>query len=378
MTAEIYLDNAATTKVAKEVLDEMLPYFSERYGNASSLHKLGREAKKAIEEARGSIAKCINCKSEEIIFTASGTEADNLAIKGLALAYPEKKHIITSKIEHAAVLETCRFLEKQGYKVDYIDVNKEGIVKVKEVERAIRKDTLIVSIMHVNNEIGTIQPIEEIAKICRSKRVFFHTDAVQSLGKLDIDASKFDLLSASGHKINGPKGIGFLYVRGGVSLVPLLHGGGHERGLRSSTENIPGIVGMAKALELMKKADKEKIRKIRDKLIDELLKIKDVRLNGLREKRIYNNINISVRGVEGESLLMLLDEQGLFTSTGSACSSHSLKSSHVLRAIGLSDEEAHGSLRITIGNDFTEKNIKRVIHITKDNVNKLRRISPID
>jgi len=376
MVGEFYLDNAAATKVAEEVLDEMLPYFSKKYGNASSLHKLGREAKKAIEDAREKIAEHINCKKEEIIFTASGTEADNLAIKGLALAYPEKKHIITSKIEHAAVLETCKFLEKQGYEVDYIGVDKNGIVKIEDVKKAIREDTLIVSIMHVNNEIGTIQPIEEIAEICRSNEVFFHTDAVQSFGKLKIDARNFDLLSASGHKINGPKGIGLLYVRDGVKIVPLLHGGGHERGLRSGTENVPGIVGMAKAVELADKIDKKEIKKIRDSIFEKLLEINGVRINGSREKRIYNNINISVRGIEGESLLMMLDRKKLFASTGSACSSHSLKGSHVLSALGIGEEEIHSSLRITLGNDFKEKNINRVICIIKDSINKLRKISP--
>lgn len=379
MKRKIYLDNAATTAVDKEVLKAMMPYFSEKYGNPSSLHEFGREAREAIEKAREEIAKLINASPEEIIFTSGGTESDNLAIKGLAMTNPGKKHIITSKIEHPAVLETCKELEKQGYKVDYISVNSDGIVNIEEFKRKITPNTLLVSIMHVNNEIGTIQQIEKIAEICREKNVYFHTDAVQSFGKLKIDVKKMkiDLLSASGHKINAPKGIGILYVKKGIKIKPLLSGGGHEKNLRSGTENVPGIVGLGKACELssrkMKKASK--IKELRDSLINNLLEIKATRLNGSREERIFNNVNVSFENVEGEALLLLLDEEGIACSTGSACSNHSLKASHVLKAIGLSDLEAHGSLRLTLDWNNTKAEIEYTIKKIKENVEKLREIS---
>lgn len=372
---KIYLDNSATTRVDKEVAKEINKFMIEKYGNASSLHQLGREAKEEIDRARSEILSFINGKGK-IIFTSGGTEANNLAIKGLV---SEKKHIITSKIEHPAIFETCKELEKQGYKIDYISVNKEGIVDLEEIKKKISKDTLLVSIMHVNNEIGTIQPIEEIGRICREKGVYFHTDAVQSFGKLDIDAEKMniDLMSVSGHKINCAKGIGFLYIREGIKIRSILNGGGQEFGLRSGTENVPGIAGLRKAVEISKKKmkDKDKIKKLRDKLISEMLMIKGTRLNGSREKRIFSNVNISFEGIEGESLVLLLDKNGIACSTGSACSSHSLKASHVLKALGLEDLQAHGSLRFSLGWDNNSEEIDYTIKKIKENVNKLREIS---
>ncbi len=377
----IYLDNAATTKVDEDVLKAMLPYFTESYGNASSLHSEGQKAKKALEESRKTIAKSVNAMPEEIIFTSGGTESDNLAIKGLALAYPDKKHIITSRIEHPAVLEACNEMQKQGYKISHIGADSEGIVNVTELEKAIeqsKSDILVVSIMHVNNEIGTIQPIEKIAALCRKYNVFFHTDAVQSFGKLEIDVKKqgIDMLSASAHKINGPKGVGFLYVRNGIKLKPIINGGGHEKARRSGTENIAGIVGMAKAVELANSIKNQKsIKKLRDALLNKILRIKGARLNGSRDKRIYNNINVSFDSIEGESLVMLLDKAGIAASTGSACSSNKLEPSPVLKAIGLSDMEAHGSLRITLGHENTEKEINYAAKKIDESVEKLRRLS---
>ncbi|MEM2089665.1 MAG: cysteine desulfurase NifS [Candidatus Pacearchaeota archaeon] len=378
----IYLDYAATTPVASEVLEAMKPYFSEKYGNASSLHAFGQEARKALEDARKKIANFINARPAEIIFTSGGTESNNLAIKGIAFANKEKgKHIITSKIEHHAVLEPCKWLEKQGFKVTYLPVNNEGIVNPEDVEKAITKETILVSIMHANNEIGTIQPIEEIGKICRKHKVYFHTDAVQSFGKLEIDVKKMniDLLSASAHKIYGPKGVGLLYVNRDVKIEPIQHGGGHETGLRSGTENVAGIVGFAKAVELVQKLGKkeqEREKKLRDKIIDKLLEIKGTKLNGSRTKRLFNNINVSFKGIEGEALLIRLDQEGFAVSTGSACSSKSLEPSHVLTALGLKPEEAHGSLRITIGRYTTEQDVDMLLKVLPKIVNSLRKISP--
>ncbi len=375
----IYLDNAATTYVDEEVLKVVEKFMTENYGNASTLYSLGREARTEVEKARKKIADFLNIKSDEIIFTSGGTESNNLAIKGVALANPEKKHIITSRIEHPAVLETCKQLEKQGYKVDYISVNKEGIVDIDEIKKKMTSNTLLVSVMHVNNEIGTIQPIEKIAEICREKKVYFHTDAVQSFGKLKIDASGFDLLSASGHKINCVKGIGFLYIKKGTKISPLFNGGGQEKGIRSGTENVSGIVALGKSVEIaekrLKEKESERLNILRDKLTNELLKIKGTRLNGSREKRIFNNVNVSFDNVEGEALVLLLDEKGICGSTGSACSSHSLKSSSVLKAIGLDDVKAHGSLRLTLGWQNTDKEIDFTIKEIKKAVDKLRKVS---
>ncbi len=385
---KIYLDHAATTPMAPEVLEAMKPYFSEKFGNPGSLHSFGREAREGMENSRKEIAGFIRARPNEIIFTGVGTEADNLAIMGVAFSEnaafgkkDQKNHIITSKIEHPAVKETCKYLEKRGWKVTWLDVDSEGLVNPKDVEKAITKETILVTIMHVNNEIGTIQPIEEIGKICKKNKVYFHVDAVQSYGKIPINVKKMnvDLLSASAHKIYGPKGVGMLYVNQDVKIVPITHGGGHETGLRSGTENVAGIVGFAKATELMKKMmsnEQSRQKKLQDKLIDGLLKIPGSRLNGSRKERIYNNVNISFEGVEGEALLLRLDEKGIALSTGSACSSKSLEPSHVLSALGLKSEQAHGSLRITLGKDNTEQDVDYVTEQVKNIVGSLRKISP--
>ncbi|MCX6742257.1 MAG: cysteine desulfurase NifS [Candidatus Pacearchaeota archaeon] len=384
----IYLDHSATTPVAEEVIEAMEPYFSEKFGNPSSLHSFGRESRDALEKSRKQIADFIGARPSEIIFTGVGTEADNLAIMGVAFSENaafgtknQRNHIITSKIEHPAVRETCKYLEKRGWKITWLDVNSEGLINPRDVENAITKETILVTIMHVNNEIGTIQPIEEIGKICAKHKVYFHTDAVQSYGKISINVKKMniDLLSASAHKIYGPKGIGFLYVHQDVKIVPITHGGGHETGLRSGTENIPGIVGFAKATELASKnmkSEAERIGKMKDKLVKELLKIPGSRINGSKDQRIYVNINISFEGVEGEALLLRLDEKGIAVSTGSACSSKSLEPSPVLTAIGLKPEQAHGSLRITFGKENREEDIDYIAEQIKNVVGSLRKISP--
>jgi cysteine desulfurase len=374
----IYLDNAATTpvdpRIAKVVNEAML----KGYGNASSMHTLGTKARVAVENSRRLIASYLKVLPEEIVFTSGGTESNNLAIQGIAYANKNKgNHIITSKIEHPSVIEVCESLEKKGFKVTYVGVDNQGLIKPEDVEKAITNETILVSIMHVNNEIGTIQPIAEIARICRSKGVLFHTDAVQSFGKLEMDASKFDLLSASGHKVNAPKGIGILYIKKGIKLVPIVYGGGQERKIRSGTENVPGIAAMGKAVEIIgenlnKSGDLEKLREI---MIERLLKIEGTRLNGSRTRRIPNNINISFRNVEGESLVLLLDDCGIATSTGSACSSHSLEPSHVLAAIGLDDIDAHSSLRITLGYQNTKQELDYAAFEIEKAVNRLRKIS---
>jgi len=377
----IYLDNAATTPVDERVLREMLPYFSEKYGNASSLHQKGQEAKMALEESREVIAKSINAKAEEIIFTSGGTESNNLAIKGLAFSHPEKKHIIASKIEHDCVLNACKWLESRGYKVTYLNVDSEGFINLDELENAITKDTLLVSIIHGNNEIGTIQNLEAIGKICRKKGVFFHTDACQSYTKTPIDVKKqnLDLITLNAHKIHGPKGVGALYLREGIKITPTAHGGGHEKNRRSGTENISGIVGFATAVKIAKKQDVEKMKRLRDKLIIELEKISGSRLNGPRgDKRLANNINFCFDNVEGEAVGGYLDAEGICSSTGSACSSKSLEPSHVLIAIGLSQEQAHGSLRLSLSRFNTEEEIDYVLEVLPKIINKLRKMSPID
>lgn len=380
----VYLDHAATTPVAREVVKAMLPYFSEHFGNASSIHKEGQDARRAIETARKKIAKFLNAREDEIIFTGSGTESNNAVIKGLAFSElgKQKKHIITSRIEHHAVLEPCEFLEKQGFKITYLNVDSTGLIDLKELERAITSGTLLVSIMHANNEIGTIQNIAAIGKICRARNVLFHTDAVQSFGKMPIDARKMniDFLSASAHKIYGPKGVGLLYIRKGVKIEPLLHGGGHEFGLRSSTENTAGIVGFAEAVELCKremKSETKRLAELRDYLIKEIMKIPDTKLNGHATQRLHNNTNFSFHGIEGESLVMHLDMHGIAASTGSACSTKSLKPSHVLTAIGLDHVTAHGSLRLTIGRSTTKQDIDYTVKTVREIVENLRKISPI-
>ena len=379
----IYLDHGATTPVDKEVFEVMKPYFTEKYGNASSLHAFGREAMEAIDKARENVAKLINAESEEIVFTSGGTEADNMAIKEIAFNNRDKgNHIITSKIEHPAVENTCKFLEKMGFKITYLTVDKKGFVSVDDVKKAITKETILVSIMHANNEIGTIQPIEEIGKICNDHKICFHTDAVQTVGKVPIDVKKMnvDLLSSSAHKLYGPKGVGFLFVKEGTKIGSLMHGGNHENGLRAGTENVSGIVGFGKACELaMERMDAEvkHLVKLRDKLMKGVLEIEDCWLNGDASKRLPGNINFSFKYIEGESLLMYLDEKGIAASTGSACSTKELKPSHVLTAIGLRPEEAHGSLRLTLGKDNTEEDVDYVLKILPEIVEKLRKMSPL-
>ncbi len=377
----VYMDHAATTPVRKEVLKEMLPYFSKKYGNASSLHSFGKEAREAVENARKKIAKIINADPEEIIFTSGGTESDNLAIKGAVKANPSKNMVIMTKIEHDAVLNTGKELEKSGMKVKYLNVSSEGIVNVKYLENEITANTLLVSVMHANNEIGTIQPISEIGEICRQKGVLFHTDAVQTFCKERIDVKKMniDLLSASAHKIYGPKGIGFLYVKKETKLKPLFSGGGHEFGIRSGTENLPGIIGFAKAAELAAKemnSENKRLAKLRDMLISSLLKVEETKLNGSAVKRLANNVNISFYGIEGEGIILNLNSKGIAASTGSACSSKSLEPSHVLLALGMSHLEAHGSVRLTLGKSTTEKEIKYVSSVIPKVIKNLRRISP--
>ncbi|RLJ09116.1 MAG: cysteine desulfurase NifS [Candidatus Aenigmatarchaeota archaeon] len=375
----IYLDNAATTPVAPEVMEAMKPFFTERFGNASSLHFLGKQAKEALEKSREKIMKKVNAKEHKLVFTSGGTESNNFALKGTAFANKDKgKHIITTKIEHDCVLNACKWLEKQGFEVTYLSVDREGFVDLNELEESIRKDTILVSIIHGNNEIGTIQDLKEIGKICQEHEVYFHTDACQSFTKVPIDLKKehIDLLTINSHKIYGPKGVGGLFIRNGIKIDPLSHGGGHEFGLRSGTENVSGIVGFAKATEIIKDKDIKHMTKLRNMLIKGVLEIEDAWLNGPREKRLCNNTNFSFRYIEGEALMLYLDVKGIAASTGSACSSKSLEPSHVLTAIGLKPEDAHGSLRLTLGKDSTEDEIKYTIEVLKQSVDSLRKISP--
>ncbi len=374
---KVYLDNAATTPIAPEVLEAMLPFLKEKFGNASSLHQWGREAREAIENARTIIAQKLNCEVSEVIFTSSGTESNNMAIKGIAFANRDKgKHIITQKTEHPCVLNTCKWLERHGFEVTYLDVDEYGMVRLEDLEAAIREDTILVSIMHANNEIGTVQPIEEIAKICREHEVYFHTDACQSFTKETLDVKRFgiDLVTINAHKIHGPKGVGALIVREGVKIEPLLHGGGHEFGLRSGTENVAGIVGFGKAVEIAKPEHNEYMRKLRDLLIRRVLdEIERVRLNGHPTRRLCNNTNFTFYGIEGGSLVLRLDARGIAASTGSACSSIKLEPSHVLLAVGLKPEEALGSLRLTLSRYNTKEEIKYAIDVLKEEVADLRK-----
>lgn len=383
-TKRIYMDHAATTPVDKAVLEAMMPYFSQKYGNASSIHGFGQEAKQALEQSRATVAGLINAHVDEIIFTSGGTESDNLAIRGAALAEKERtgrNHIITSRVEHDAVLHTVEQLSKQGFDVTILPVDGHGLVDPADVEKAITAKTCLVSIMFANNEIGTIQPVAEIGNICREKGVLFHTDAVQAFGKVPIDVKKIkvDMLSASAHKLYGPKGVGCLYVRNGVKLEPQNIGGGHEQGRRSGTENIAGIVGFAKACGMAGKNMKkwaEKETKLRDIMIKGLLKIPKSRLNGHPKKRLPNNVNVAFSGIEGESMLVHLDMKGIAGSTGSACSSKSLEPSHVLLAIGLKPVDAHGSLRLSLGKGNKREEVEYVIRELPDIVGNLRKISP--
>ena len=380
----VYADNAATTKVSKPVLDVMMPYFTEEYGNASSIYALGRSAKKALETARETVAKAIGAETSEIYFTSCGSESDNWAIRSVCerLAAKGKKHIVTSVFEHHAVLHTCQALEKLGFEVTYLPVYKNGIVKTEDVKNAIREDTALVTIMYANNEIGTIQPVEEIATVCREKGVLFHTDAVQAMGhvKIDVHAQGIDMLSLSGHKIHAQKGIGALYVRKGIPVTNLIFGGAQERNRRAGTENLPAIAGFAKALEIAstdieKRA--EKTAKQRDRLIEGILKLPRTRLNGDPVKRLPGTVNISIEGVEGESLLLMLDLNGICASSGSACTSGSLDPSHVLLALGLKHEVAHGSLRLSIGDETTDEDIDYILEVVPKVVKRLRDMSPL-
>lgn len=380
----IYLDNAATTKVDHEVFEAMKPYFEEVYGNASSMYSFAGKARKAVDDAREVIADYLGAKAREIYFTAGGSESDNWALKAVAYAKKEKgKHIITSKIEHHAILHTCEYLEKNGFEVTYLDVDEHGLVSIEKLKQAIRKDTILISIMFANNEIGTIEPIKEIGAVAHEHGIVFHTDAVQAYGHVPIhvDEMNIDLLSASGHKINGPKGIGILYIRDSVKIGAFVHGGAQERGRRAGTHNTPGIVGFAKATELAvqnmeKRADHE--RKLRDYLIDRVLKeIPYSRLNGHPTKRLSNNANFCFRFIEGESLLIMLDQKGICGSSGSACTSGSLDPSHVLLAIGLPHEIAHGSLRLTLSEETTKEEIDYTVDQLKQIVDRLRNMSPL-
>jgi cysteine desulfurase len=378
-----YFDNSATSKVDPRVLDTMVPYFLEKYGNASSLHSLGREANEAMEDARGQVAKAIVADPGEITFTSGGTESDNLALQGFAYANKGKgNHIVTTRLEHHAILNTCQFLEGQGFRVTYLPVDEFGVVDIETVKEAVTNDTILVSVMTANNEIGTIQPVREIAEVAHDRGAVMHTDAVQSITKLACDVGKdnIDMLSMSGHKFHGPKGIGALYLRKGVKLRPLVFGGGHERGLRSSTENIPGIVGIGKAIEIGTAEMGESIERmtlLRDRLIKETLaRASDSVLNGHRTKRLCNNANFRFDYIEGESLLLYLDQLGICASTGSACSSRSLGPSHVLSALGLRPEQTHGSLRLSLSKFNTLEEVDHFLEVIPGMIEKLRRMSP--
>ena len=380
----IYLDNAATTRTAPEVVEAMLPYFTENYGNPSTIYGLGSTAKKAVNQARRTIAEAIGAKQEEIYFTAGGSESDNWALKAAAEAYGDKgKHIITTKIEHHALLHTCEYLEKHGFEVTCLEVDQDGLVDLEALKDAIRPDTILISIMYANNEIGTIEPIAEIGAIAKEKGILFHTDAVQAFGQipLNVDELHVDMLSASAHKLNGPKGIGMLYIRTGVKIRSFVHGGSQERSRRAGTENVPGIVGFGAAVDRALRIMDEKVKKeieLRDYLIDRIEKeIPYSRLNGHRSKRLPGNVNVAFQFIEGESMLIMLDMKGICASSGSACTSGSLDPSHVLLAIGLKHEIAHGSLRLTLSEENTKEEMDFVVEELKKIVTKLREMSPL-
>ena len=380
----IYLDYTATTPTRPDVVKAMLPYFTDVFGNPSSIHSYGQEGKGAIEEARVKVAELIGAQDEEIVFTSGGTEADNFALKGVAYANEKKgNHIIASPIEHHAVMETCKFLEQRGFRVTFLPVDEYGMVDPDDVRRAITSETILISVMHANNEIGTIEPIAEIGKLAREAEICFHTDAVQTVGHIPVDVDEFgvDLLSLSAHKLCGPKGVGALYIRKGTKLTPFMHGGEQERRRRASTENIPGIVGMGKAVELVRQEmseEAERLTLLRDRLIKGLMEqIDHVHLNGHPRARLPNNVNVSIDFVEGESMVLNLDLEGICASTGSACSSASLEPSHVLLATGVLPEQAHGSLRLTLGRWTIEEDIQRVLEVLPRIVAKLRAMSPL-
>ena len=380
---KVYLDNAATTALSPRVLEAMLPYFTQYYGNPSSVHAFGREAKQGLDKARDQVAKALHCDPSEVIFTGCGTESDNTVLLGVAQRYGNKgKHIITTNVEHHAILHTCEYLEKQGYEVTYLPVDQDGLVTAEQVAAAIRPDTILVSIMFANNEVGTIMPIQEIGAVCKEKGVLFHTDAVQAVGHIpvDVQAMHIDMLSMSGHKFHGPKGIGVLYARKGVPIFPLIHGGAQERNRRGGTENIPAIVGMASALDEAcdhLDEDTRKLTALRERLIAGLSKIPHSVLNGHREHRLPGTVNFCFEGIEGESLLLLLDDKGVYASSGSACTSGSLDPSHVLLAIGRPHEIAHGSLRLSLSPDTTEEEVDYMVKAVTDVVVYLRSISPV-
>lgn len=379
----VYLDNAATTQASDSVIAAMMPYFKERYGNPSSIYEFSMQGRKAIAEARKAVADALGCEPSEIYFTSGGSEADNWALAGIAGAMSAKgKHIITTKIEHHAILNTCGWLEKHGYRVTYLNVDENGLVRMEELERAITPETILVSVMAANNEIGTLQPVEEIGRLAKEKGIYFHTDAVQAFGHIPISVGQMNigLLSASGHKLNGPKGIGFLYVRKGIPIPSMIYGGGQERGKRAGTENVPGIVGMGQAVkEAMEEMPARAAREgsLRDYFMDEVLRrIPYARVNGSRMKRLPNNVNFSFQFVEGESLLIMLDMHGICASSGSACTAGSPEPSHVLMALGMPEEVAHGSIRFTLGKDTSKEDIDYTIEKTVETVGKLRDMSP--
>ncbi len=378
------MDHSATTPVTAEVLEAMLPYFSQRFGNASSLHGFGREAKEALEESRQRVARLLNAHPGEIVFTSGGTESDNLALRGIAYKNRNSgRHIITSQIEHPAILETCRSLEQEGFSVTYLPVNREGLIELSDLERAIRPDTILISIMHANNEVGTIQPLEEVGRLAAERDIYLHTDAVQTVGKIpvDVEAIGADLLSLSAHKLYGPKGVGALYIRRGTKMQSLSTGGGHERNLRSGTENVAGIVGLARAADLAREemaAEGQRLVQLRDRLAALVLeRVKDAWINGSMEKRLPGSLNFGFSYVEGESLLLYLDSKGIAVSTGSACSSHKLEPSHVLLALGLKPEECHGSLRITMGRSNSQEQVDYVAECIAEAVERFRMMSPL-
>lgn len=380
----VYADNAATTQVSEKVLNAMMPYFRTEYGNASSIYAMGRSAQKAVEEARAKVAKAIGADPSEIFFTSCGSESDNWALRGVCekLAPKGKKHIVTTVFEHHAILHTCKALEKMGYEVTYVPVSDKGIVAPEDIKNAIREDTAIVSVMYANNEIGTIQPISEIAAVCKEKNVIFHTDAVQAVGHVEIDVHKqgIDLLSLSGHKIHAQKGIGAIYMRKGIVLPNLINGGAQERNRRAGTENVPAIVGLGRAIELATADIAEKAEIItarRNRIIDGILRLPHTRLNGDREKRLPGNVNISIEGVEGESLLLMLDMNGICASSGSACTSGSLDPSHVLLSLGLKHEVAHGSLRLSIDENTSDEDVDYILEVVPKVVERLRLMSPL-
>lgn len=381
---KVYLDYNATTPVHPEVINAMLPFYEEIFGNASSIHQFGQQARKAIYEVREKVAEFIGAEPEEIVFTSGGTESDNLAIKGVAYANEKKgKHIITSSIEHHAVLNSCKYLEKQGFQVTYLAVDKYGLVDPDDVKRAITKETILITIMHANNEVGTIEPISEIGKIAKEKGIYFHTDAVQSVGKIPVNVNELnvDLLSLSAHKIYGPKGIGVLYIRKGTRIQSLIHGGHHEKNRRAGTENVPGIVGLGKAIEIAKSSmDKESIylTNLRNRLHSGIIeKIDYVQLNGHPEKRLPNTLNMSFEFVEGESIILSLDMKGIAVSSGSACTSGSLEPSHVLKSMGVDPSVAQGSIRFSLGKDNTEEDINYVLEVLPEIISRLRTMSPL-